>query len=174
MVSHTRCVTAGIQPVCRSLQICHRGRVLATLVRLHGLWVRNSSRHAERIVRTVWADRAGVQAGAIPFKTAFPATTTRREDVSLLMSYLPLTLSHQKCGPPLTGGSISGCTSSGEARTARNDSVFRYQFCRRDDSRSRSRTNETLLPVSDLDRSLRHTFEPSETLLMRSCTNRYR
>ncbi len=44
------------------------------------------------------------------------------------------------------------------------DSVFRYQFCRRDDSRSRSRAKDTLLPLGDLDRSLLHSFESAEDL----------
>ena len=42
------------------------------------------------------------------------------------------------------------------------DQVFRYQFCRRDDSRSRSRTNDTLVPVGDFDRSLLHSFDRAE------------
>lgn len=42
------------------------------------------------------------------------------------------------------------------------DPVFRYQFCRRDDSRGRSRAKDTLLPICDFDRSLLHSFEPAE------------
>jgi len=42
------------------------------------------------------------------------------------------------------------------------DSVLRYQFCRRDDSRGRGRGKDTLLPLGDFDRSLLHSFEPAE------------
>lgn len=42
------------------------------------------------------------------------------------------------------------------------DSVFRYQFCRRDDSRGRSRAKDTLLPLSEFERALHDSFEVSE------------
>jgi ATP-dependent helicase HepA len=42
------------------------------------------------------------------------------------------------------------------------DSVFRYQFCRRNDSRSHSRVNDTLLSLADFNRSLHHSFEMAE------------
>jgi ATP-dependent helicase HepA len=42
------------------------------------------------------------------------------------------------------------------------DAVFHYQFCRRDDSWSRSRSNDTLLPLGDFDRWLRSSFERAE------------
>ncbi|MDA1015951.1 MAG: protein DpdE, partial [Planctomycetota bacterium] len=42
------------------------------------------------------------------------------------------------------------------------DSVFRYQFCRRDDTRGRSRVQDTLLPLGDVDRTLIHSFERAD------------
>jgi ATP-dependent helicase HepA len=44
------------------------------------------------------------------------------------------------------------------------DFVFRYRFCRRDDSKTRSRTNDTLLPLGDLNQWMRHSFERAEDL----------
>ncbi|MFN9374245.1 MAG: protein DpdE [Planctomycetaceae bacterium] len=39
------------------------------------------------------------------------------------------------------------------------DSVFRYQFCRRNNNRARSRMKDTLMSLGDLQHSLLHSFE---------------
>ena len=78
------------------------------------------------------------------------------------MNYLPVTLSHQSCGPLLMDGSSPDCTSTGEEKTARRIRCSAISSAAGMTREAEGVGKDTLLPLGDFDRSLLHSFEPVE------------